>query len=351
MKIFIKEKKMKKVFCVVLMGCFALSGLMARGARQQEATGDDYVLKIGYPVEGGLCEAPFYIAIAKGFYEAEGLKYEWVNLEPGTAMNLLTTGQIDVTNNLLATLIQPIANGLDVKIPIALHTGCVKVLVRPDSPIKSSADFAPVNGVKKKIGVPSLNSSTKVIPSRVLAKLGLKVDGDDADVEWIIYPSSELPLALERGLVDAIGSGDPTASIIENEGKARVVINNAATDGLAEEFCCVAPFRSQTIANHPDAAAKFLRAIQKAAKWVQENPDETTKILADNKYIAGDPVVNAQVLRTYNYKASVSQAQIALDRNAHELQQIGLVKNDIDIDALVRNTFIALPGVPDSLYQ
>jgi NitT/TauT family transport system substrate-binding protein len=345
-----KEKKMKKTVFVLLAACMAVFGIYARGVDQSAVAESDYVLKIGYPVEGGLCEAPFYIAIAKGFYEAEGLKYEWVNLEPGTAMNLLTTGQIDVTNNLLATLIQPIANGLDVKIPLALHTGCVKVLVRPDSPIRTPADFRPVKGVKKKIGVPSLNSSTKVIPSRVLASLGLKVDGDNADVEWVIYPSAELPLALERELVDAIGSGDPAASIIENEGKARVVINNATDENLKNEFCCVSPFRSQTIADHPETAAKFLRAIQKAAKWVQENPDETTQILFEKKYIAGDPLVNAQVLKSFNYKASVSQARTAIERNARELQGIGLVAADVDVDALVKNTFYAVPGVPDSLF-
>jgi NitT/TauT family transport system substrate-binding protein len=149
--------------------------------------------------------------------------------------------------------------------------------------------------------------------------------------------------------VDAIGSGDPTATIIENEGKARVVINNAE-GALKDEFCCVTPFRSATIAAHPDVAAKFLRAIQKAAKWVQENPDETTRILAENRYIAGEAAVNAQVLKTFSYKASVSQAQTAIDRNARELQQIGLVKSDVDIDALVRDTFFVVPGVPDSLF-
>jgi NitT/TauT family transport system substrate-binding protein len=343
---------MKKIVLVFIAAWCSLSSVFAGGGRapQGQTASEDYVLKIGYPVEGGLCEAPFYIAIAKGFYEAEGLKYEWVSLDPGTAMNLLTTGQIDVTNNLLATLIQPIANGLDVKIPLALHTGCVKVLVRPDSPIRTPADFRPVNGVKKRIGVPSLNSSTKVIPSRVLAGIGLKVDGDDSDVEWLIFPSAELPLALERGLVDAIGSGDPAASIIETEGKARVVINNAADEGLRDEFCCVTPFRSQTIASHPEVAAKFLRAIQKAAKWVQENPDETTRILADNHYIAGDPLVNARVLKTYSYRASVSQALVAIDRNARELQAIGLVKSDVNIAALVADTFLKVPGVPDSLF-
>ena len=340
---------MKKLIFMVLLACISLAVVPAKGKKEAAVAEEDYVLKIGYPVEGGLCEAPFYIAIAKGFYEAEGLKYEWINLEPGTAMNLLTTGQIDVTNNLLATLIQPIANGLDVKIPLGIHTGCVKVLVRPDSPIRTAADFRPVNGVKKKIGVPSLNSSTKVIPSRVLAALGLKVDGDNADVEWVIYPSAELPLALERGLVDAIGSGDPAASIVEQEGKGRVVINNATDASLKNEICCVAPFRSATIAEHPATAAKFIRAIQKASKWVTENPDETTRILAENNYIAGDPKVNAQVLKTFNYFAAVNLAKIAIERNARDLQKIGLVNADVDVDALVANTFYAVPGVPDSL--
>jgi NitT/TauT family transport system substrate-binding protein len=96
--------------------------------------------------------------------------------------------------------------------------------------------------------------------------------------------------------------------------------------------------------------AKFLRAIQKASKWVQENPDETARIITEKKYIAGEIAVNAQVLKTYNYKASVSAAQSALDRNARELQQIGIVAADVDVPALVKNTFVAIPGVPDSLF-
>jgi NitT/TauT family transport system substrate-binding protein len=353
LNIFQKEKDMKKKVFVVLFACAALAGAFAGGNRQRSAApGGEYTLVIGLPVTGGLCEAPFYIAIENGYFAEENLKWETFAMESGAAMNLLTTGQIDVTNNLLATLIQPIANGLDVKIPIALHTGCVKLLVAPDSPIKGPADFKPrrADGKKWQIGVSSLNSSSKVIPSRVFASLGVIPDGADADVEWVIYPTAELPLALERGLVDAIGSGDPAASIIENEGKARVVINNATDEGLRDEFCCVAPVRSQTLAEHPDEVAKFLRAIQKASKWVQENPDEAARIITEKQYIAGEVAVNAQVLKTYNYRASVSQALVAIERNARELQQIGIVAADVDVDALVKNTYVAVPGVPDSLF-
>jgi NitT/TauT family transport system substrate-binding protein len=336
---------MKKQFVVLLLACAVLTSGWARGGREQRVPDEDFVLTIGLPVEGGLCEAPFYIAIEKGFYEEEGLKYREFKMDPGTAMNHLTTGNIDVTNNLLATLIQPIANGLDVKIPLAIHTGCVKVLVRSDSPIRTPADLR-----GKRIGVPSMNSSTRVIPARVLAGLGIDVN-DPKEVEWVIYPQAELPLALERGLVDAIGLGDPASSIIENEGSARVIINNATDPGLSGEFCCVAPVRSQTFADHPEAVAKFLRALQKASKWVQENPDETARIITEKQYIAGDIATNAQVLKTYNYRASVSEARTALERNARELQEIGLVAADVDVAALVRTTFAAAPGVPDTLFN
>ncbi|MDR3170202.1 MAG: ABC transporter substrate-binding protein [Treponema sp.] len=337
---------MKKWFFMFLMVCLTLSMVMATGSRDKGTSDADHTFVIGYGVTGGLCAAPFYIAEAKGYYEAEGLKWEKFNIEPGTALNLLTSGQIDGTYQLLATLIQPIANGLDVKIPLGLHTGCIKVMVSPDSPIQNPADLK-----GKKIGVSGLATSTAVIPKRYLAELGFKVEGENADVEFVVYPSAELPLALERGLVDAIGTEDPTATITENAGKGRVIINSATDDYLRDEFCCVTPIRSEAVKKYPESSAKFVRAIQKAAKFVQENPEETARILADNHYVAGEAVVNAQILRTFNYRASVPEAHTAINRNARDLQRIGLLDTGVDVNALVENTFIALPGVPDSLFK
>lgn len=344
---------MKKHLLVFLIALVALVIIGAAvivavkgGGKSKIASDDDFVLTIGVSVEGGLCTSPLYIAFEQKLFEAEGLNYEIFRMDVGTGMNHLTTGNIDVTNNLLATVIQPIVNGLDIKIPLAIHTGCIKVLTKADSGIKTPKDLK-----GKKIGVNSLNASSKVIPSRVLAYEGLKPDGYNADVEWLIFPSAELPLALERGFVDAIGVGDPTASIIEAEGKVRVIINSSTDDYLKDEFCCVVTAYSKTVAEHPAAIAKFLRALQKASKFVQENPEETARIITEQKYIAGDVAVNARVLKTFNYRASVSQALTAIERNARDLQKIGLVDASVDVDALVKNTFIAIPGVPDSLYK
>ncbi|MDR0668893.1 MAG: ABC transporter substrate-binding protein [Treponema sp.] len=336
---------MKKIVVAVLLAVLTVP-VYARGRTEAPVSEDDYVVKIGQGVTVGLCSAPFFIAIEKGYYAEEGLKWELIQVDTGQTNLMLTTGQIDVTNNLLATLIQPLANGLDVRIPLGLHTGCQKVLVLPDSPIKTPADLR-----GKRIGTTGMASSGTVITQRYLAELGIGVSADNLEVEWVIYQSADLPLALERGQVDAIALGDPTAYIIESEGKGRVIINQATDDYLKDEYCCVIVAGSDFIRNYPLTSAKFVRAIQKAAAYVQNNPEETARLMAERRYVAGEPEVNAAILRTYDYRSSVSGARIAIGRNTRDLQRIKLVGEDVDPEALTRSIFVALEGVPDSLFE
>jgi NitT/TauT family transport system substrate-binding protein len=345
----LKERNMKKLILLCVLACAALLNAYASGQSQGSSTGvedENYVVKIGRGITIGLCASPFIIAEALKYYEDEGLKWDSITMETGTSNLLLTNGTVDVTNNLLATLIQPIANGLEVKIPLGIHTGCQKVLVRADSGIRTPADLR-----GKRIGTSGMATSSTVITQRYLAELGIGVTADNLEVEWVIYQQADLPLALERGQVDAIALGDPTAYITEQETGARVIINQATDDYLKDEFCCVVVASTSSIQNHPIAAAKFVRAIQKAAAFVQENPDETARILAEGNYVAGDPAVNAAILKTYNFKASVSDARVAISRNTSDLQHIHLVDDTVDGDRLTDQVFIALDGVPDSLYE
>jgi NitT/TauT family transport system substrate-binding protein len=337
---------MKKVMAVLLLATLTGALSFARGKQQAPVAEEDYTIKIGVGVTAGLCSAPFFVAREFGYYEDEGLKWEEIKIDTGQGPQLLTTGQIDVTNNLLATLIQPIANGLDIKIPLGLHTGCVKVLVAPNSNIRTPADLK-----GKRIGTSGMAASGTVITQRYLSEIGIGVSADNLEVEWLIYPSTELPLALERGQVDAIALGDPTAQIVENEGKGRVIINSATDNYLKDEFCCVIAASVAVLNSHPQALTKFVRAIQRGAAYVQEHQDEVAQLMADKQYVAGDPKINAQILKTYSYRASVSEAEVAIARNIKDLQRIKLVSSDVNADTLVRNTYVALPGVPDSLYK
>jgi NitT/TauT family transport system substrate-binding protein len=335
---------MKRVLVVLLM-VMALSSVMA-GAKK-EAAEDDYVFKIGFSLSGSLCGAPLYIALDQGLYAEEGLKFDTNYYSYDNSLAQITNGNLDGLVTLMVGLVQPLANGLPVQIPLALHTGCIKILVRGDDPsIKTVADLK-----GKKLGGGSPSASPFLFAKRYLTDKGFKVDGEKPDLELIFQNASELPLLLERGIVDAIAINDPTAQIAQDERGFRALVDMGTDEKYKDEFCCVVLVRTDVIKTHPEATAKFLRTIQKAARFVQENPDETAQILADKKYVAGDPLVNARILKTYNYRASVSQVLPALERNARDMQALGLLKADVDVDALIRDVYVEVPGVPDSLFQ
>jgi NitT/TauT family transport system substrate-binding protein len=335
---------MKRVFGVFVVISVIAGLLTVSACKKKEVAEDDYVFKVNLAV-GYLCQAPLYIAVDQGYFEEEGLKWEKNGASDGEAMNLMTNGGIDGAIGLMIGLIQPLANGLPVQVPLAVHTGCIKVLVRGDSSIQTVADLK-----GKKIGGGGPAASALLFTKRVLASHGFKVDGENADFEYIYQSASDLPLLMERGGVDAIALTDPAAQIIIDNNGFRAIVDNAVDEDYKDEYCCVAEVRAETVKSYPEATAKFLRALQKGAKFVQEHPDEAAQILVANEYVSIDPTLIAKILKTYKWNASVNQALPALECNARDMQTLGILKADVDVDKLVNDVYVVVPGVPDSLF-
>jgi NitT/TauT family transport system substrate-binding protein len=316
---------------------FAAAPREARAAEDLKKT-----LKVGYG--GSLCEGPLHIAIEKGFFADEGLEVEALKLAPGTNFEAITAKQIDASFGLLATLIQPLSNGLPIKITSGLHTGCDKLLVPAESAVKTVA------GLKgKRIGVPSLTSSPIMFARRGLANAGVKVGDKDSEVEFVVFSNAELPLALEKGAIDAIAANDPVASLAARSNNLNIILDSAKDAPFDQQYCCAAYVSADLAASEPEKAAQYTRAMQKAAAWIQHNPDETAKIQVEKKYVAGDPEFNATVLKTFNYIPSVSGAYNAFGTTARELQKIGILSTKTDVDQLQQNSFVKLADVPDTV--
>ncbi|MDR1612062.1 MAG: ABC transporter substrate-binding protein [Planctomycetota bacterium] len=309
--------------------------LVVAGSRLAAAAGP-VELKVGY--SGSLCEGPLHIAIEKGFFREEGLAVDAVRLAPGTTFEAIAAGRIDASFGLLATLIQPLSNGLPIKITTGLHTGCDKLLTPPDSDIKTLADFK-----GKRIGVPSLTSSPIMFAKRALATAGLKVGGQGLDVDFIVFTNAELPLALEKGAVDAIAANDPVASTAAREYNLTILLDSAVTPPYDKQYCCAAYVSADLAESNPAAAVSYTRAMQRAALWIQANPDATTRIQVERNYVPGDPVFNASILKTFNYIPSVQGAYDAFGITAVELLNIGILSADVDVEELRTSSFALFP--------
>lgn len=336
-----------RVLSGVLAGTLALS-LSACGSSSTDSSAADGASDSGTPhlrliYSPSLCAAPMYIAIENGYFEDEGLDIEQVTVDAAHVSEAIGADQVDVGMGLIGKLLQPLENGLPIKFTTGLHTGCTKLLVPGDSDIKSITDLK-----GKKIGVPGLADAATVVSKRSLSAAGIGVTEQNMEVEFSVYSRNDLPQALENGAVDAIALGDPTASIAEEQYGLTALIDTATDPEYKDEYCCAAFVTSKLAAENPAAAAAFTRAVQKASQWVQENPDETAKIIVDKQYVSGDVDFCAQILKTYNYKPSVQGGYDALKQNAQELTEIGILKEGTDATKFADNAYMFFDDVPDA---
>ncbi|GHU71997.1 ABC transporter substrate-binding protein [Clostridia bacterium] len=307
-----------------------------------------YKVKVLYGT--GLCGVPFHVAKQLGFFEAEGLvegvDYEFFKSD--TAQNeLFATGNLDVGNALLASKLAPLDNGLEVKTVAGLHTGCIQILGSVEGAVQSIEDLR-----GKKIGVSALASSGHILTQRVLSNAGIGVTAQDAEVEFLVFTSAELPLVLQNGAVDAIVTEDPTASTLIADGVAVSLYNYGVSEYLHDEYCCTLWVTAEALEKYPYQIGRVVNAILKASAWVDANRHLAIDIQMENGWnpngAEGKREYAYTAIDNFTYLPSVSGAQEALTRNILEMQELGLVKPETDAAALAEYAFFALPNVPDT---
>lgn len=298
-----------------------------------------------------LCLAPVHIAIVNKYFDEEfkaiGQEFEYVNAEVNQATELLTAGQINAAYGLTGSLMQPISNGLDITFVTGLHTGCTKYYVKPGSDVKKLEDLK-----GKKIGVPALSDSSVINLKRKLADLGFKVNGADADVEFVAYAMTDLPAALDNGALDAIGIHDPVATTAEKEFGFTKILDTGTDDKFKQEYCCQAYISGNLAKNNPEGAAAYARAMQKACAFIEAEPVEAAKLQIENGYISGtkdDAEYNGSILEGFSYVPSVTLGRETFSKSFEELQAIGDIDASLNKDEFTKKAYVDLEGVPDSV--
>ena len=330
----------KSILFTILLSALLFTGCGGTESSVANSKDDDFVLKIAY--NNSLCEAPIQMGVEKGFFEAEGLKFEMVKADAAHMPEAIGSGQVDAGFGLLGKYLQPIDNGLDIKITAGIHTGCTKLLVPENSDINSVADLK-----GKRIGTGGLGAAGTIITRRSLYHAGLNASPDNCDAEFVVYSESDLAQALQNGAIDAIVLGDPKASIAERDYNLKAIIDTARDDEYKNEYCCISFVTGDIAEKHPEIAEKFTRAIMKASQWVEENKEETAKIQIEKNWVAGDADFNAQVLSAYSYKPALNGGYEALKITVPDLQAIGLINPDRNTDEFIENARLGFNVLSD----
>jgi len=328
-------KHIKKVIIALLLTSISISFIACKGDKAANSTNTEKYkygkLKI-QALGGGACGAPSYIAFEKGFFAEEGLDVELVSGTLDENKTGLTTGEFTVTNGDFQWF-PSIQQGMDLKVIGGLHKGCIKLVVPPNSPIKTAKDLK-----GKKIGVDEIGGTPMSVTTVILSNAGID---PEKGVTWKAYPLDQLTQAVSKGEVDAFAAWDPYGTLAEKN-NGYTVLSDISKDPLfAGKSCCFLYASKKQIDKNPDKVAAIARAYKKAADWIKQHPEETAKIEIDKKYVAAtDEKLLTELIKSYDYEYTTDHAKEDVRYFVEKLNKTGFLKKDTDPNDFANKVYV-----------
>jgi NitT/TauT family transport system substrate-binding protein len=250
-------------FLCLLAVAFAVGGSSLSASAQTLET-----VKLGNI--NSISDAPIFIADKKGYFQAEGIKVEYVTFNTGANMIApLSTGQLDVgAGGLSAGFYNGMARGLDIRVVADKATdppgyGFVPLLVRTD--LVRSGRFKTLKDLKGML-VADSGPGTLSWPEldALTRKAGLKFD----DVRHVSLGFPDELIAFRNGSIDAGLTIEPFASAAIQDGTAVKIIGS--DDYYPNGEIAVLMYAGSFISNHRDTALRFMRAYLKGARYYND---------------------------------------------------------------------------------
>ena len=327
---------MKKIFAPILAALTLLPLLCGCGAGQTEKELSTVRLN---EVTHSVFYAPQYVAMELGFFEEEGLAIELTN--GGGADKVMTavvSGQSDIGLAGPESCVYIYNQGKDdYPVVFAQLTACdgAFLMGREDVPF----DWKDLQGKTiiggRKGGVPEMTLEY------VLRQNGL-TPGVDVTVDTSVQ-FNMMAGAFTGGQGDYVTLFEPTATQVEKAAQGYVLASIGQESG---EIPYTAYFANVSwLRENADTAQRFVNAIAKAQKWVQEHTDrEVAQAIIDqfpDTSLDELEAVTARHRQIDAWNATPVMEQHALERLETVMEQAGELSRAewVPFDQLVNNTF------------
>ncbi|NHN88830.1 ABC transporter substrate-binding protein [Acetobacter conturbans] len=274
--------------------------------------------------ETSICVAAVPVAKEKGFFARYNIDVDYVNFGGATdqLLEAIATGKADGAPGMALRWLKPLQQGFDVKLVAGLHAGCMYLMVPNDSAIRALADLK-----GKTVGVTDIGG-----PDRNFFAIRLKEAGVDpeTDVSWRAFPPDLLPLALQRGEVQAISDADPYSRMQRKQSSLRDIDSNM-TGAWAHTACCVIGLRGSLVREEPDVARAVTRAILDAGAWVACNPEETGRIFQPfAPKVPAEELAAMIRMQGHHHQALAGSFRDEIVRYAEALKGVGVFRPSLD---------------------
>lgn len=295
----------------------------------------DTEINIGYG--GGLCLGAFGIAKSQGFYDAEGLKVNIMNVE--SKIDAVGTGKVDVIGTHIASLLVPALNDVPMTFTLGLHSGCKSMYTLADSEFKSTSDL-----VGKTVAIPEgVGSADHNIAMRFFSR----DDIDPNDIEWKQVAKDACPQALQNGEVQAAILEDQFAQPLVQQGLINYVRSLTYDDDFNVEPCCILAFNREFMKENPVTVKKYTRAIEKAGEWIQENTEQALEQMLENNWASGDKGDDLELMNAFDYTITEQRTKDSLLDVISDYQKFGIVDSSLKPDDVLAQVWAPVLGKVD----
>lgn len=236
-----------------------------------------YGRPIHYFMSDGCTSGPT-MADHLGYYKEAGLTAEGV--KGSSDVEALGTDQVDVATGMMAKMLVPITNGVDITFVGGAHIGCKSLYVLADSDYNTTADLK-----GQKISAPNGIGKSDYNITALL----LDADGIDysKDVELVQVSADACVTAMENGEIASALLSDTFAYSMVKDGKLKCIRSQLDSD-FANRTCCVMAMNGTFVKENPTIAKKVAQAVHKAHSWMRDNPEEATKVLMEMGWNGGN---------------------------------------------------------------
>jgi NitT/TauT family transport system substrate-binding protein len=291
---------------LVLIAALALSACGGDDGDGDAAGGGDgerQMTTLDVGILGIAADAPIWAAMERGYLAEEGLRIRTHIGAGGAALvPAVVSGDYDIGTGDLLSVITAASKGLRVKIltrdgvPISHATAASSVedrehlgngVVSADRSIRDASDLR-----GKTVAVATVGSFNTVMLSAWLDEHGVDPDS----VRFLEVPFPEMPLAVERGRVDAAFVIEPFLIQI-TEGGGHVVGWPLAE--VAPRLAFAGFFVNEEYGRESaDVIDRFGRAVERANRFVDENEGAYRKLVGENTRTPPD-VLQKMALRSF----------------------------------------------------
>lgn len=252
-----------------------------------------YGRPIHYFMSDGCTSGPT-MADHLGYYKEAGLTAEGV--KGSSDVEALGTDQVDVATGMMAKMLVPITNGVDITFVGGAHIGCKSLYVLADSDYNTTADLK-----GQKISAPNGIGKSDYNITALL----LDADGIDysKDVELVQVSADACVTAMENGEIASALLRDTFAYSMVKDGKLKCIRSQLDSD-FANRTCCVMAMNGTFVKENPTIAKKVAQAVHKAHSWMRDNPEEATKVLMEMGWNGGNYEMNIMINNSLQFGLS-----------------------------------------------